>query len=141
MPSSPELRCVNMMCEKVGAGCACRLALSIGRMAALEHVDISGNALPVLPDSLFSLARLRVLRAADNQLAQVRAEDVARLTSLEELDLRGNALKALPLAALDRLPQLRRVLVAGNPGAQPAGAGYPELSGSRLVARGVLLLT
>lgn len=53
--NSPELRCVNLMCEKVGQGCACRLALSLERMPKLAVLDISSNALPIVPDSLWGL--------------------------------------------------------------------------------------
>ncbi len=62
--SHPDLTCMNIMCEKLGQGCACRLALSLSRMALVESVDISNNKLPVLPDSVWNLPKLRSLDAS-----------------------------------------------------------------------------
>ena len=88
--ASPDLACVNLMCEQVGRGCACRLALALERMPLLEEVDVGGNALPQLPDALLALPRLRVLRAAGNAL-QALPRSLAACAALEALDVGGSA--------------------------------------------------
>jgi hypothetical protein len=112
---SPDVACVNLMCEHVGGGCACRVSLSLERMALLEEVDLRGNRLPQLPESLFTLPRLRVVRASGNALQALPRSLGARCSALEALDIGDNALRDLPLAALAALPSLRRLRVAGNP--------------------------
>jgi Ran GTPase-activating protein (RanGAP) involved in mRNA processing and transport len=67
--ASPDLRCVNLMCAKVGSGCACRLAQSLERLTELEVLDLEDNALDALPASVWQQRRLRELRAAGNVLA------------------------------------------------------------------------
>lgn len=102
LKSSPDLTCINLMCEKVGQvrcqshsridshhvdvtreglagcadsrlrsypaaplqGCACRLALSLQRMPQVEVIDVSGNRLPLLPDSLWTRPKLKRVVAA-----------------------------------------------------------------------------
>lgn len=134
LPSSPDLRCLTIMCEHLGRGCACRLSLSLERMPQLTHVDVSGNALPALPDALLSLPALRELRASGNALAGLPAT-LRGAAALEVLDLRDNLFRTLPLGLLEGLPALRRLHVAGNPLAPEARAA---LRASPLAARGLL---
>jgi Leucine-rich repeat (LRR) protein len=114
LPSSADLRCNNLMCEHVTAGCACRLALSLERMPLLEVVDVRSNGLPVLPDSLFALPRLHTLRAAGNALRAL-PPSLAACASLTHLDLGSNRLQSLPMEALAALPLLSRLRITGNP--------------------------
>jgi len=133
LPSSADLRCVTIMCENLGHGCACRLSLSLERMPLLTHVDVSENGLPVLPDSLFSsLPALREVRAGGNALTALPAS-LRGAAALEVLDLRGNKLEALPLAALEGLPALRELHVAGNPLAPQAAAALRASPLARLL--------
>lgn len=111
---SSDLSCVNLMCAGVGGGCACRLALSLERMPQLRVVDVSGCALPQLPDSLWSLPRLRLLAAADNKLTALPPA-LAHAQRLETLDLSRNALAGVPWETLASLPHLRRLVLTGNP--------------------------
>eukprot|EP01138_Halocafeteria_seosinensis_P000870 gb/GECG01000893.1/.p1 GENE.gb/GECG01000893.1/~~gb/GECG01000893.1/.p1 ORF type:complete len:144 (+),score=14.01 gb/GECG01000893.1/:1-432(+) len=57
-----DLMCQNLMCEKVGLACACRLALRVTQIPQLKHLDVSDNGLDVLPDAVFDLANLETLR-------------------------------------------------------------------------------
>ena len=111
---SPDLRCINIMCEQVGRGCACRLALSMGRMTQLQVIDISRNSLPKLPDSLWGLERLRVLSLADNALTVLPIE-VQLLKNLEVIDLSGNKLETLPWGSFFALDKLKRIVISRNP--------------------------
>jgi Leucine-rich repeat (LRR) protein len=123
------------MCEKVGQGCACRLALTLSRMEALRELDVSHNTLRVLPDAVASLPRLRVLSAAGNALTSLPALPPGGWGELEELDLRDNALRLLPIAALEALPFLRKVWLAGNALDEPA---LSAALSSRLARAGIL---
>jgi len=131
-----DVRCVNIMCERVGSGCACRLAQPLSRMPLLQVLDLSANALPTLPDEvLASLPALRELRLADNALTELRlpADSASMLGSLEVLDLRRNrlALVGLRLPLLEALPRLRALRLAGN-AALETGAGRKALDASSL---------
>ena len=112
LPASPELRCVNLMCAKVGGGCACRLALSLERMEVLSELDVSANALDALPDAAWASPGLRELRAAGNRLTTLPPVLSARL---RVLDVRDNRIAALPWDALAALPALERLGTSGNP--------------------------
>lgn len=119
-----DLRCVNIMCEQVGRGCACRLALSLSRMRALRRVDVARNALPTLPASLFELPALEAVSAGGNALREFPAAALQSPT-LVALDLSGNAISAVPweawaaaatpAAATGGGGALRRVVLTGNP--------------------------
>ena len=114
------------------------MSLSLERMPALTHVDLSDNCLPVLPDAVFSaLPALSELHAGGNALAALPAS-LRGAAALEVLDVRGNRLEALPLEVLEGLPWLRRLHVAGNP---LTPAAREALRASSLAARGVVVET
>lgn len=112
--ASQDVRCMNIMCEHVGNGCACRLALSLGRMTSLKAVDISTNALPILPDSLFEVKQLEVLAAGGNNLKAVPPK-LAQMESLRALDLSNNKIDSMPWEVISKLPLLRTLVLSGNP--------------------------
>jgi hypothetical protein len=145
-------------------GCACRLALSLDRMPALEEVDVRGNRLPVLPDSVWTRPRLRTLLASENELAQLTLPSAApsspsspssaaagataaataaaafSLPHLRVLDLSNNRLTLAglrPLFALARqggLPALEELRLAGNPAVEGAAGGGTRDEVERLAA-------
>lgn len=88
----------------------------------LESLNLSGNALHLLPPSLSSrFPRLRRLVCADNAVPLIIPVSLSRCigasTSLEVVDLRSNQLKRLVLAeeaSAPPLPALREVLLDGN---------------------------
>lgn len=128
---SADLRCVDLMCEKVGRGCACRLALTLERSSSsLVHLDISHNNLSVLPEALWSCARLETLRIGGNGLKSIPAA-ISRLRALKELHVSDNALQpseaSVPIASLPR--SLRVVALGGNAalGADVEGALFGAL--------------
>jgi Leucine-rich repeat (LRR) protein len=53
--------CVNMMCEKVGQPCVCKLAKFVSKLPKLKRLDVAGNHLKQLPDSIWDLAELEHL--------------------------------------------------------------------------------
>lgn len=120
LSSSPELRCVNLMCEKVGYGCACRLALTVSRMPALLELDVSHCALDSLPESVWGCGTLTRLIANGNLLTHLPDNAAHMPRSLIELDVRDNVLAAVPWKALAALPSLRSLRVSGNAALLPA---------------------
>jgi hypothetical protein len=135
--ASPDVRCVNLMCEHVGGGCACRVALSVGRMPCLTGVDLADNGLPTLPDSLWDLPHLAALAAGGNRLAAFPAAGLTRLPSLAALDVSHNAIASVPWEQLAGHPSLRLLVLSGNPlspGEVARGAALLAARGVRVVA-------
>ena len=91
--ASEELQCTNMMCDRVGASCLCKLSMALERLRDLRHLDLRHNGLERLPE-------------------------VWRLPHLETLDVGENRLAALP-DELAAMPHLVRVRADGNPLQQP----------------------
>jgi Leucine-rich repeat (LRR) protein len=91
LPTSPDLVCKNIFCEKVTKPCLCKLehALCSLNLSLVKSVDISGNSLDRLPPSL------------------------EKMINLEHLDVSDNKLKLLPRFLLN-LPQLKHIQLNGN---------------------------
>lgn len=68
LEDSPDLLCVNLMCEKVGDPCICRLSRVLEKLHHLEGLNLSGNKLISLPESIGQLERLRHLDLSNNNL-------------------------------------------------------------------------
>ena len=87
-----------------------------GCASSLEHLEVYGNRLAELPDSIGNLRRLRVLNLGRNQL-QMLPRRLAELPALHVLQLYDNDLR-LPLpteyASADAFPQLRELVWRGN---------------------------
>lgn len=117
LAGSPDLRCMNLMCQHCGGGCACRLALALERMPALVELDVSGNSLTALPDLAASAPRLTTLRASRNLLSRLPPLP----PTLVDVDLRENRLAFGDVAALvcSSAPSLRSALLAGCCGPAP----------------------
>ena len=77
----------------------------------LEVLNLSGNALAVLPDDLPRLHRLRVLFCSDNRFAEVPAV-LGRCAALEMVGFKANQIRKLPGAALP--PTLRWLILTDN---------------------------
>ena len=78
LQKSTELVCENLMCEKVGEACLCRLSIHLSKLRHLRHLDLRGNGLDRLPE-LWTLPQLETLDVRDNligacaQAARARA--------------------------------------------------------------------
>lgn len=114
LTSSPDLVCNNLMCEKVGEACICRLSRVLERLSGLEWLSLAGNNLQNLPESLCSLPSLRHLDISQNSLAAL-PNCINGLRNLEHLDVRGNSLMSLPGSLLE-LQHLRCFAADGNAG-------------------------
>ena len=56
--SAADLRCVNLLCERVGRGCVCRLSLALGKVAerqgrSLAELSLARNGLDELPGAVW----------------------------------------------------------------------------------------
>lgn len=96
-------------------GCACKLALSLGRLEHIKELDISNNRLPILPDSLWLppvALCLEDLNISRNAL-QALPTGIANLARLRSLDARHNKLHAaaVPWNDLARMHLLQNVRI------------------------------
>ena len=92
--ASEDLVCLNALCAKLGEACGCRLSVVLGRLAALETLDLSRNGLRSLPTEEFGrLKRLRALNLAHNPLEEFPA-GLAAAPALRELRVDRRTFKA-----------------------------------------------
>ena len=109
--------------EARGCGLA---ALPAGDYAALESVDLEGNALEALPETWADLVRLTRLRVGRNRLATLPE----RLAAVRDLGVDRNRLTALPAA-----PRLEALDARGNRiGNAPSVLLSLDLSDNRVAA-------
>ena len=92
LPKSMDLKCVNLMCEKVGTPCICRLARVLALTPEVERLDLSQNELTALPEEVFKLRNLRTLDLSQNRLTTL-PPGILQLARLEVLAVDGNPLQ------------------------------------------------
>lgn len=91
LASSVELTCTNIICEKVGDPCICRLSHALERLKNLVSLNLSGNRLTALPTSIGSLNCLEILDASNNDLREL-PPTIGDLQTLQTLNITGNPL-------------------------------------------------
>lgn len=114
MRRSSDLVCSNIMCEKVGEACICRLSRALERLPSLQWLSLAENSLETLPNSLSGLCHLQHLDVSQNSLTAL-PESMNNLRSLEVLDVRCNSLLRLPGSLLE-LQHLSHFAADGNAG-------------------------
>ena len=85
---------------------------SLGQLAALRHLDLTGNQLSELPEWMRGMGDLRSLYLDENQLAGLPGW-LDQLGELRELHVDKNQLTSLP-AAMAGLARLERLNARGN---------------------------
>jgi hypothetical protein len=85
LSGAPDLVCSNLMCEKVGSPCLCRIAVVLQRLPVLTHLDISDNSLSAIPDAICKeyLPSLQHLNISKNRISELPAA----LKSLQQLQV------------------------------------------------------
>ena len=84
----------------------------IEKLTGLKRLDLEGNQLTSVPESLGNLGSLKGLNLGGNQLTTV-AEAIGELTGLQRLDLQNNLLTTLP-EAIGELTALAALDLYGN---------------------------
>ena len=56
-----DLSCVNIMCEKVGEPCVCKLARCVSRLPNLIRLEIPDHKLGFLPEAIGELTSLQYI--------------------------------------------------------------------------------
>jgi len=139
LKESSDLTCMNMLCEKVGDACICRLSHVLECLPSLEWLCLAGNRLEGLPPSLWECKRLRHLDLSNNLLTTLPAE-VGGLQELRILDISGNPLSesGFPKQVLELLPRLEELRVdpglLGTVSSLREGNGRRPLRAATLVA-------
>lgn len=86
LQQSPDLLCVNLMCEKVGDPCICRLSGVLERLPQLKHLNLSQNQLTSIPESIGRLSQLVSLDLSNNKLTELPSS----LRGLTQLQVQGS---------------------------------------------------
>jgi len=73
LSTSEDLKCKNIMCEKIDEVCVCKLArfLVQNPFPNLESLNLSGNSVEVLPEPIFDVQSLTELNLSYNKLIQL----------------------------------------------------------------------
>jgi Leucine-rich repeat (LRR) protein len=115
----------------IGANSLPRLP-DLSALEMLASIDVSGNSLKELNPSIWELPRLRELRAADNDIAELRVEEGASFLRLKlrVLRLENNRIMCLP-AELAGLNNLVDVSLEGNLLAEALAGDDPTVNRMR----------
>jgi Leucine-rich repeat (LRR) protein len=89
LASSSDLVCTNIICEKVGDPCICRLSHALERLTGLVSLRLSGNRLTALPASIGGLENLEHLDASNNDITELPCT-LGDLRCLKTLNVSGN---------------------------------------------------
>ncbi|MBL7152433.1 MAG: leucine-rich repeat domain-containing protein [Phycisphaerae bacterium] len=85
---------------------------AIGKLAALQTLDLGGNKLTTVPEAIGKLAGLQWLNLGGNQLTTV-AETIGKLTGLQMLNLGDNQLTTVA-ETIGKLAGLKTLYLGGN---------------------------
>jgi Leucine-rich repeat (LRR) protein len=104
--SSEDIVCRDIQCERVTRSCACKLAVALEKSGQnLREIDLSGNNLDSVPESLFE-----------------------KCANLERLSLRNNKLTVEAIGKHYKLRKLKLLELGGNPGMELSVECYNRLA-------------
>lgn len=104
--SSEDIVCRDIQCERVTRPCACKLAVALEKSGQnLREIDLSGNDLDSVPESLFE-----------------------KCANLERLSLRNNKLTVEAIGKHYKLRKLKLLELGGNPGMELSVECYNRLA-------------
>jgi len=110
LESSEDLQCRNIMCEKLGGPCLCRLALVLSRCTRLRTLSLAKNSLSSLPDGVMQSQTLTELDISSNALTAI-PDSLTALENLKELNIALNPLQ-LSDAALQVFTSLELLTIS-----------------------------
>ncbi|XP_008287057.1 leucine-rich repeat-containing protein 20 [Stegastes partitus] len=80
----------------------------------LRELDLRGNVLTKLPDSVGEMEHLTSINLANNSFSDF-PDKLTEIASLERIDLEGNSITEIPLEKLAAMPALKWLNVKSNP--------------------------
>ncbi|XP_046888946.1 leucine-rich repeat-containing protein 20 [Hypomesus transpacificus] len=80
----------------------------------LRELDLKGNVLTKLPDTVGELKHLTSINLASNKFS-VFPEKLTEIHSLERINLEGNDITEIPLEKLSAMPALKQINMKANP--------------------------
>ncbi|XP_077595112.1 leucine-rich repeat-containing protein 20-like isoform X2 [Stigmatopora nigra] len=80
----------------------------------LRELDLHGNLLSKLPDSLEEMKHLTSINLANNNFSTF-PEKLMQITTLERINLEGNHITEIPVDSLSAMPALKWLNVMSNP--------------------------
>ncbi|XP_013862433.1 leucine-rich repeat-containing protein 20 [Austrofundulus limnaeus] len=80
----------------------------------LKELDLQGNVLTKLPDTVGEMEHLTFINLAHNNFS-IFPDKLTEIVSLEKIDLEGNSIPEIPLEKLSVMPSLKLLNVKSNP--------------------------
>ncbi|XP_077482122.1 leucine-rich repeat-containing protein 20 [Stigmatopora argus] len=80
----------------------------------LRELDLRGNVLSKLPESLEEMRHLTSINLANNNFSTF-PEKLTQITTLEQINLEGNRITEIPVDRLSAMPALKWLNVMSNP--------------------------
>jgi len=90
------------------------LAIRRARRSGATSIDLSNRGLRVWPEGLSALRTIKAVDLSCNELSSLDPA-LGHLDGLEELNISNNRLEALPELGQEILPNLRSLVLDGNP--------------------------
>ncbi|KAK2820496.1 hypothetical protein Q5P01_023455 [Channa striata] len=80
----------------------------------LRELDMQGNLLTKLPDSVGEMEHLTSINLANNRFS-IFPDKLTEIATLEKINLEGNSITEIPLEKLSNMPALKWLNVKSNP--------------------------
>uniref|UniRef100_UPI0037E744A5 leucine-rich repeat-containing protein 20 isoform X1 n=2 Tax=Semicossyphus pulcher TaxID=241346 RepID=UPI0037E744A5 len=80
----------------------------------LRELDLQGNVLTKLPDSVGDVMHLTSINLANNSFS-IFPDKLTEIATLERINLEGNSITEIPVEKLSNMPALKWINVKSNP--------------------------
>lgn len=104
---------VNVTRLDLGSNALSDLPSEFEMMTEMRELVISYNRFVKMPDVVYTLTRLEIILANDNQIGSIDVTGLKRLSRISTLDLQNNDIGEVP-PELGTITTLRSLLLAGN---------------------------
>lgn len=82
--------------------------------SGLRELDLQGNVLTKLPDTVAGMEHLTFINLADNNFS-IFPDKLTEIATLERINLEGNSITEIPVDKLSGMPALKVLNVQSNP--------------------------